>query len=41
MQYAIFLTKKVYYNLDFDGNVKLYMCVSENENDKFNKTKIY
>lgn len=32
--YAIcyFLTKKVYYNLDFDGKVKLYMCVPENAN---------
>lgn len=33
--------KKVYYNLDFNGKVKLFMCVSENEDDKFNKIKTY
>lgn len=41
--YAIcyFSYKKVYYNLDFDGKVKLYMCVSGNENDESNKIKTY
>ena len=36
-----FSYKKVYYNLDFEGKTKIYLCIAENENNKSVKFKTY